>query len=193
MDSSNSKSADSSAESADDGDVRILGVEDIPGAVPPPTAQDNAPAGDPEASNELKSRLAAFRSRRLGAGGDSGGSGGGGGGGAQGRPGAGARMAAARGGGGEGMGMAGARANLGGGGGGAAAAGGGDPIAAGRKILNQLSQRLEQDQGSERKPLRAAITGITRGYDALEQEVARLQNELNLAHEAVRAVQRQSD
>jgi hypothetical protein len=89
--------------------------------------------------------------------------------------------------------MAGARANLGGGGGGAAAAGGGDPIASGRKILNQLSQRLEQDQGSERKPLRAAITGITRGYDALEQEVARLQNELNLAHEAVRAVQRQSD
>jgi len=192
MDSSNRNSAD--VESAEDGDFKILGVEDIPGAVSPEPTESAAPAGDSEASNELRNRLAAFRSRRLGAGagGAGGAAAGGGGGGGQARAGAGARMAAARGAGG-GEGMAAARANLGGAGQGAAAGAGGDPVAAGRKILTQLAQRLEQDQGSERKPLRAAITGITRGYDALEQEVARLQNELNLAHEAVRAVQRQSD
>jgi hypothetical protein len=69
----------------------------------------------------------------------------------------------------------------------------GDPVATGRKILEQLNQRMANDTSNERKLMKAAVQGIMRGYEALEQEVATLRKEINLAHEAVRAVQRESD
>lgn len=156
--------------SADDAETPALGVEDIPGAVleAPPVE-----AAGGEGTRELRDRLAAFRSRRTGAG-------------AEARAGGGAAK--------RGMGR-------GGSGGGRAeflrAAGAtgvaNDPIAMGRKILNQLTRRLAEDTSNERKPFRNAVLGITRGYEALEREVEKLRGELNLAHEAVRAVQRQSD
>lgn len=125
--------------SADDAETPALGVEDIPGAVleAPPVE-----AAGGEGTRELRDRLAAFRSRRTGAG-------------------------------------ATGVAN--------------DPIAMGRNILNQLTRRLAEDTSNERKPFRKAVLGITRGYEALEREVEKLRGELNVAHEAVRAVQRQSD
>jgi hypothetical protein len=183
------------APDTDDDDVTPLGVEDIPGAVgefaPQPSEQ---PA---QAGNELRDRLAAFRDRRGGA---AGGAGAG-----AGRPGGGQFAGRAGGAGGARPGAAagrGAGAGAGAGGGAGARAAGmeralanmsNDPIAAGRKILDQLNQRMATDARGERKPMKAAIQGITRGYEALEQEVAKLRNELNLAHEAIRAVQRESD
>lgn len=180
----------------DDEETPILGVEDIPGAISSldegePAAQTAQPA---QAGNELRDRLAAFRARRAGGAGGAGGQGAG-----AGRPGGG--QFAGRAGGGLAGRAAGAGAGAGAGGAGRAAAGvervlasmANDPIAAGRKILDQLHQRMSNDTRGERKPMRTAIEGIKRGYDALEQEVARLRHELNLAHEAIRAVQGQSD
>ncbi|MCI0627962.1 MAG: hypothetical protein L0387_40980 [Acidobacteria bacterium] len=155
---------------ANEVETPALGVEDIPGAV---IEASPAAAEGGEGMKKLRDRLAAFRSRQTGAG------------------------AEAR----AGGGAAKRRMGQGGAGGGraealrAAAATGsmGDPIAMGRRILDQLTQRLGEDTSNERKPLRNAVLGITRGYDALEQEVEKLRGELNLAHEAVRAVQGQSD
>jgi hypothetical protein len=157
---------------ADEGD-RPLGVEDIPGAVP--VASEQPAESD---SSDLRARLAAFRARR-GEGGQGRPGGGGGGGG---RAGGGRRG----GGQGEGRGRLMARPEAG-------AAGGTDPITAGRKILDRLSQRFADDTSNERQWMRSAVLGLKGGYDALEQEVARLRAELNAAHEAVRAVQRESD
>lgn len=188
------------APDTDDEETPILGVEDIPGAISSldegePAAQQTAPTAQPaEAGNELRDRLAAFRARRAGGAGGAGGQGAG-----AGRPGGG-QFAGRAGGGLAGRG-GGAAAGAGAGGAGRAAAGvervlasmANDPIAAGRKILDQLHQRMSNDTRGERKPMRTAIEGIKRGYDALEQEVAKLRHELNLAHEAIRAVQGQGD
>ena len=51
-------------------------------------------------------------------------------------------------------------------------------LAAGRKVLDQLSSRLSEagEEGGQR--LQFAVRNITRGYDALEAEVKRLKEEL---------------
>jgi hypothetical protein len=165
----------------------ILGVEDIPGAVSPDSVE--AAAGSPGAQPALNERLAAFRERRAGQqGGDPGG------GGAGRRPGMGRGQ-----GGGQGMGR-------GGGGGGARGmglrAGGGqggpapnadeDPIAAGKRVLEQFNSRLA-NAGEDKRGMQYAIGTLSRGYEALEKEVERLRGELERAHEAIRTVQRQGD
>ena len=67
-----------------------------------------------------------------------------------------------------------------------------DPIAAGKKVLEQLNTRLA-GSGEEKRGMQFAIRNLQRGYEALEKEVDRLRQELERAHEAVRNVQRQGD
>ncbi len=165
-----------------------LSVDDIPGAVAPSGA--DAGAGDgKEDSGSLRNRLSAFRERRTG-----GGAGAAGGGGAI----AGARRAgggaAGAGGGraaGGGRGPSGAlsaRRVAGGAAGpggraalqarrGAAAGGGDDAATKGKEILKQVIARMNT-QGADDKPLHKALKGVARGYQALENEVARLREEL---------------
>jgi hypothetical protein len=68
-----------------------------------------------------------------------------------------------------------------------------DPIAAGRSVLARLTERLSADPSKARTAFRSALADVQRGYDALDQEIARLQAELERAHEAMRTLQRQGD
>jgi hypothetical protein len=202
--SEQSVTAGKSAGDNKEAEPKALGVDDIPGAVMPgeALAEATGPAADGGGKAALNERLAAFRERRAaqgggqagpGAGGGRGGAGGGRGGAGRGR-GQGQGLAG-RGGAGGGGGGPGMRARAGGGAGGggpARAAAEQDPIAAGRKILDQLNTRLA-DAGDDKRPMQYAIQTIAKGYDALEKEVERLRGELERAHEAVRTVQREGD
>jgi hypothetical protein len=54
-----------------------------------------------------------------------------------------------------------------------------EAAAAGRKILKQLLGRFDTEaDGDDQKPLQKALRGVARGYKALEDEVARLNEEL---------------
>jgi len=157
-----------------------LGVEDIPGAVAPTAASETPAAGD-QSAGALRERLAGLREVRAAAGATGRASRAG----RAGRPqGQGAGQGAARGEGGM----------RGGGGGGAGRRGAQeeDPIAAGKKVLEQLSTRLA-GSGEEKRGMQFAIRSLQRGYEALENEAARLRHELERAHEAVRTMQRQGD
>jgi hypothetical protein len=157
-----------------------LGVEDIPGAVAP-TAQPDVPAAADGRPGALKDRLSALREARAGSGATGGGSGPAG---RAGRPqGPRGAQGAGR---GEGAGRGGA------GGAGRRGSPEEDPIAAGKKVLEQLSTRLA-GSGEEKRGMQFAIRSLQRGYEALENEAARLRHELERAHEAVRTMQRQGD
>jgi hypothetical protein len=173
-----------------DEEPTILGVEDIPGAVSPDAVgAAGGGRGGSGGQSGLNERLAAFRERRAAQGPGGGAGPGAGGGGAQRRGGGMGR--------GQGMGM-------GRGGGGAqglrgqGGQGGGrpnadeDPIAAGKRVLEQFNARLA-DAGDDKRPMQNAMRSVTRGYEALEKEVERLRHELERAHEAIRTVQRQGD
>jgi hypothetical protein len=171
-----------------DAEPRLLGVEDIPGAVSPSEA--GAAAGGAAGTGQagLNERLAAFRERR---GGQAGGAGGGGG------PGAARRQGMGRGQGqGMGMGRGGAGAGQGprggGGQGGPRANADEDPVAAGKRVLEQFNSRLA-NAGEDKRGMQFAIRTLGAGYEALEKEVERLRGELERAHEAIRTVQRQGD
>jgi hypothetical protein len=169
-----------------DAEPRILGVEDIPGALSPSEAGAGAGAAADGGNAGLNDRLAAFRERRAAQGG--GGATGGGGPGAARRQGIGRGqgMGAGRGGGGAGQG---ARAA---GQGGARTNADEDPIAAGKRVLEQFNSRLA-NAGEDKRGMQYAIRTIGAGYDALEKELERLRGELARAHEAIRTVQRQGD
>jgi hypothetical protein len=163
---------------------KALGVEDIPGAVAP-SAQAEKPPAPEGGTGALKDRLAALREQRAA----SGATGGGAAGPAGRRPGRPGRPQGQRGAQGGGRGE-GTRAGAG-----AAARRGAqeeDPIAAGKKVLEQLSTRLA-GSGEEKRGMQFAIRSLQRGYEALENETARLRGELERAHEAVRTMQRQGD
>ena len=168
-----------------DGEPKVLGVEDIPGAIIPAADEPQTGAGAGQAG--LNERLAAFRERRAAAG-ATGGAAAGHGPGAR-NPGGG--RGAGRMGGGGGMAGGGQGRRRGGG-----AAGGpapdADPIEAAKKVLAQLSTRAA-NAGEEKRGLKFAIQNIQSGFQALEQEVERLNQELARAHEAVRSVQGQGD
>ena len=53
-----------------------------------------------------------------------------------------------------------------------------DPIAAGRKILDQLSNRMGESADGNQKPMQRMLQNVARGYEALEKEVERLRSEL---------------
>ncbi|MEO0973242.1 MAG: hypothetical protein AAFX85_09115 [Pseudomonadota bacterium] len=157
-----------------------LSVDDIPGAVAP--SADGADAASDAGGSSLHNRLSAFRERRTGAP-------------ASARPGGGAARSRPN---GSGRGPAGALTarRVGNTGGGARAAaqggvgalqarranagGGGsndDAAAKGKEILKQLISRMNT-QGDQ-KPLHKALRGVARGYQALENEVQRLRDELD--------------
>src|SRR5262245_58036447 len=149
--SKQSGTAGTPAGSDNDEEAKVLGVEDIPGAVAPSAV--GAGGGSAEGAGGqagLRDRLAGFRERRAAQGG----------GGAPGGGGAGAN--AARGGGGMGrgqgrMGMARGRGGAQGmrGQGGPAAGGRpnaeDDPIATGKRVLEQFNTRLA-DAGEDKRP-----------------------------------------
>ncbi|MEM9386835.1 MAG: hypothetical protein AAGA68_17375 [Pseudomonadota bacterium] len=153
-----------------------LSVDDIPGAVAPSETQGEESNPDSE-SGSLHDRLSAFRERRTGGEGSAAIAG------AR-RSGTGPRPGSGRGG---PSGALSARRAAGGGGGraalqarrGAAANAGGDDAAAkGKEILKQVIARMNT-QGQDNKPLHKALKGVARGYQALENEVARLREELD--------------
>lgn len=157
-----------------------LSVDDIPGAVAPDgTSQDGGNQVASE-SGSLHDRLSAFRERRTGgegsaaiAGARRAGTGP--------RPGggpAGALSARRAAGGGAGAAGGGGRAALQARRGAAAAGANDDAATKGKEILKQVIARMNT-QGQDNKPLHKALKGVARGYQALENEVARLREELD--------------
>lgn len=156
--------------------AKPLGVDDIPGAIPPEEATSSGQQGAaPAAGGQRGARGAEIGRLRDGMGG-------GGAGGQQGNQ------------------LARLRAMLGrsGDAGGGRMGGGGDPQGGrmgpgrmgGREMLEQLKSRLNADDGGEnnqqRKRLAAAVNRIAEDYAKLEQEVERLKGELADAEEKIR-------